>query len=262
MESKDIEEKTIDQAIERACREFNVPREKLNIEILSEGSSGLFGIGAKKARIRAALLSLEMALENDFGKPAVPPPSRENRQRPKQEDVVRPPQSAPERTVAVSAIAEKAGALLDGIIKHMGFDFPFSWEEKGETIVFRITGEGTDALIGKGGQTLDAIQYILNKAAIPPGTHKTKIVLDTEEYRVKREEYLVALAARLAEKVKRTRKPVSVDNLNAHDRRVIHMALQGDTALTTKSRGEGAYRKIVIMPARKSDSGKPGDSQS
>ncbi len=265
MESKEIEGKTIDQAIEAACRYFDVPRGKLNIEILSEGSSGFLGIGAKKARIRAALLSLDMALDDAFEKPI--------RLEDKSQQIFRlaeinPVTPAPKASVAsteqnadVAATAQKAGDLLGGILKHMGFNLPFTWEEKGGAIVFRITGGDTEDLIGKGGQTLDAIQYILNKAVIPGGSGKKKIVLDTDEYRVKREQYLVALATRLAEKVKRTHKPVSVDNLNAHDRRIIHLALQGDAALMTKSRGEGAFRKIIIMPAKKSDTAKPRNNQ-
>jgi spoIIIJ-associated protein len=77
------------------------------------------------------------------------------------------------------------------------------------------------------------------------------IVIDTEEYRKRREESLVALAIRLGEKVKKTKKAVTVGHMNAHDRRVIHMAMQDDETLTTKSRGEGEYRKIVILPARR-----------
>ena len=77
------------------------------------------------------------------------------------------------------------------------------------------------------------------------------IVVDTEAYRKRREESLVTLAERLGQKVKKTRKTVTVTNMNAHDRRIIHMTLQGDAALLTKSRGEGEYRKIIIMPARR-----------
>jgi len=77
------------------------------------------------------------------------------------------------------------------------------------------------------------------------------IVIDTEAYRKRREESLVSLAGKLGEKVKKTKKAVTVSHMNAHDRRIIHMALQNDASLTTKSRGEGEYRKIVILPAKK-----------
>ena len=77
------------------------------------------------------------------------------------------------------------------------------------------------------------------------------IIIDTEDYRKRREESLVALAMRLGEKVKKTKKPVTVGHMNAHDRRIIHLAMQNDETLTTKSRGEGEYRKILILPARR-----------
>jgi spoIIIJ-associated protein len=77
------------------------------------------------------------------------------------------------------------------------------------------------------------------------------VIIDTETYRKRREESLVLMAEKLAEKVKKTKKPITLSHLNAHDRRIIHLALQDDILLTTKSRGEGDYRKIVIMPARK-----------
>ena len=259
METMEIEGKTIDDAIEKACREFNVPREKLNIEILSEGSSGIFGIGAKKAKVRASRLSLEMELEKDFAKP-IKKNTREKEKSKNPPFETSPISPAPKPAIkeasipvvpAGTPVADKAGELLEGILKRMGFDFSFSRVEDGDSIIFKIKGDGTGALIGKGGQTLDAIQYILNKAVSTLSPDKRKIVLDTEEYRERREDYLVNLATKLAEKVKKTKRPVTVDNMNAHDRRIIHMTLQADAALTTKSRGEGSYRKIVIMPAKK-----------
>jgi spoIIIJ-associated protein len=114
-----------------------------------------------------------------------------------------------------------------------------------------IKGDGSGLLIGKGGQTLDAIQYILNKAVGKPGRDRRMIVLDTEDYRDRRDEYLVALAEKLGQKVKKSKKPITVNHLSARDRRVIHIALKDDEALTTKSRGEGMYRKIIILPKKK-----------
>jgi spoIIIJ-associated protein len=124
-------------------------------------------------------------------------------------------------------------------------------EETDEAVILNIQGDGGGLLIGKRGQNLDAIQYIVNKAIHHTVNGNKMIVVDTEEYRKRREEALIALAARLGEKARKTRKPVTVGHMNAHDRRVIHMAIQNDETLTTKSRGEGEYRKIVILPARR-----------
>jgi len=245
MSTLEIEGKSIDDAIEKACREFNVPREKLNIEILSEGSKGILGLmGAKKARIRASILSLDVALERDFESP----PERRNAGPVFKADAVEKTPSAAEPG---SSSAGEARELLEGILTRMGLDFPVTVEETEEAITLNIKGDGSGLLIGKGGQTLDAIQYILNKAVGKSGRDKRMIVLDTEEYRDRRDEYLIALAAKLGGKVKKTRKPVTINHMSARDRRVIHLALKDDEALTTKSRGEGVYRKIIIMPRKK-----------
>jgi spoIIIJ-associated protein len=246
MNTLEIEGKNIDEAIEKACREFNVPREKLNVEIISEGSKGLLGfMGTKKARIKASLLSLDMPLERDF------------EQYPGTERAVPPAKAAePARPSAKSiegseSAAGEAKELLQGILSRMGLNFPVTVEESEEAITLNIKGDGSGILIGKGGQTLDAIQYILNKAVGKSGREKRMIVLDTEEYRDRRDEYLMALAAKLGGKVKKTRKPLTINHMSARDRRVIHLALKGDEALTTRSRGEGVYRKIVILPSKK-----------
>ncbi|HRR40293.1 MAG TPA: RNA-binding cell elongation regulator Jag/EloR [Syntrophales bacterium] len=234
MNALEVEGKNIDEAIQNACREFNVPREKLNIEILSEGSSGLLGlVGTKKARIRASLLTFEMGTEAA------------------KETAEATPEKPSEKTTETGDTAEKAREILTGILSRMGMDFPVTVEETDEAVTLNIKGDGSGLLIGKGGQTLDAIQYILNKAVGKPGRDRRMIVLDTEDYRDRRDEYLVALAQKLGQKVKKSKKPITVNHLSARDRRVIHIALKDDEALTTKSRGEGMYRKIIILPKKK-----------
>ena len=297
MEGIEIEGKTIDEAIEKACREFQVPREKLNIEIIAEGNPGFLGLGAKKARIRAGLLSIDMTIDAAFSRTESPAPVRvEKFAAPtpegngagssaagngpkfaaptlKERPAVRPvatrplvktkaPESAEHRAAAkphpaLSAVddgvpaAEKSKRLLEGLLTRMELTSPVTVEETEEAIILNIQGDGSGLLIGKRGQNLDAIQYIVNKTVHHTANGHKMIVIDTEEYRKRREESLVALAVRLGEKVKKTKKPVTVGHMNAHDRRVIHMAMQNDETLTTKSRGEGEYRKILILPARR-----------
>jgi spoIIIJ-associated protein len=239
----EIEGKTIDDAIEKACQEFDLPREKLNIEIISEGSAGFLGlVGSKKACIRASILSFDLNMESH--------------PKEKADTTVTEAQSektgVPEKEKFKESLAAKAKEKLDGILRHMGLDFPVHVEETSETITLKIEGDGSGLLIGKGGQTLDALQYIVNKASNKNGKGRKRIILDTEDYRKRREKTLISLAEKLGEKVKKTKKPVTVNPMNAHDRRIIHLALQDDKQLTTKSRGEGAFRKIIILPARKS----------
>lgn len=244
METHEIEGKTIDEAIEKACRDFGVSRDKLNIEILLEGSSGFLGLGSKKAKIKAGLLSIDATL----GMPVSPQPKTEEKEpavelTPAQFD--RPPATDD------AGVGERAKGVLEGILAHMGIAAPVSVEETAESILLNIKGDGGGLLIGRRGQNLDAIQYIVNKAANRSINGRRMIIIDTEAYRKRREESLVSLAEKLGEKVKKTKRAVTVSHMNAHDRRIIHMALQNDASLTTKSRGEGEYRKIVIIPSKK-----------
>jgi spoIIIJ-associated protein len=291
----EFEGKTIDEAIEKACSEFGVPREKLNVEIVSEGSPGFFGLGAKRAKIRARLMSIHMA-EETFEKPAikaapiqpvvdaiVPPvrkegkpvkrettrehvreaikePVRETARKPLRE-TTRETTRGPVTEITMETVREtvqetddelamKAKTLLSGILERMNIEAPVTAEAREDAIVLNIQGDGGGLLIGKRGQNLDALQYIVNKATNRSGEDRKMIVIDTEAYRKRREDALVSLAERLGQKVKKTRKAVTVSHMNAHDRRIIHLTLQTDSSLTTKSRGEGEYRKIIIMPAR------------
>ena len=261
MDTIEIEAKTIDEAIGKACEEFNVTREKLNIEIISEGSTGFLGLGSKKAKIKASRMSLRIDLESPFDLPreeevSLPLPILEDLHPPVLSPAVPVPPAAPEVPAAPAAktestaLAQRAKETLEGILQRMYLDFSVSVEETSDTIILTINGDGGGLLIGKRGQNLDAIQYVVNKAATKSSDERKLIIVDTESYRQRREESLNALAREFAEKVRKTRKPVTVGHMNAHDRRIIHLALQNDDTIVTKSRGEGEYRKIVILPAR------------
>ena len=232
-------------------------------------------MGAKKAQIRASLLSIDRMLDAPFARPAVKPKThqssvhasdpaskrkaqrfRRSRTGRKRERKSTPPLPQCDRRPAVTGgdgepAKEKAKRILEGLLTRMQIDSPVSVEETEEAIILNIKGDGSGLLIGKRGQNLDAIQYIVNKAVHHSVNGHKMIIIDTEAYRERREESLVALAMKLGEKVKKTKKPVTVGHMNAHDRRIIHIAIQNDATLTTKSRGEGEYRKILILPARR-----------
>jgi spoIIIJ-associated protein len=251
MKTLEIEAKTIDAAIDQACREFGVPREKLNIEILSEDSSGFLGIlGTRKAKIRASLLSIDVNLDGgnenlpdiivNFAEEEVPPAAK-----PVVESNAAPAHDADNQ------VGPRAKQFLEGLLARMDISCPVELEETADSIVLNIRGDGGGLLIGRRGQNLDAIQFLVNKAVNRDPESRKIITVDTESYRKRREESLVALAKKIGDKVKKTRKAVSLSHMNAHDRRIIHLALQEDTELVTKSRGESDFRKIVIMPARR-----------
>ena len=263
MDSKtlEIEEKSIDEAIEKACREFDVPREKLNIEIISEESGGFLGMFSKKAKIRASLLSLNIdfyftdhpEVKNEFKiEPLVKP---EKEVIPEKKIMTDKPKKQAEPTViydstASAILASKAKDLLEGILQRIPLECQITVNETAEKIILNIEGDNSGLLIGKRGQNIDALQYILNKSINKLNHDHKMIMIDSGEYRKRREEFLLGLAERIREKVKKTMKPVSIGHMNAHDRRLIHMVLQEDESLITQSRGEGKFRKIVILPAR------------
>jgi len=271
MKMIEFEGKTIDEAIEKACRELGAPREKLNVEIVAEGTSGFFGLGSKPAKIKARLMNINIAEEHaaepvDFSARATAPVTMDA------------PSHTPTRVAAEAAdaapaakedkplrkyappgassptdqeVGAKAQAILSGILERMNIAAPVAVAIQEDAIVLNIKGDGGGLLIGKRGQNLDALQYLVNKAANRSGEERKMIIIDTEAYRQRREDALASLAERLGQKVKKTKKSVTVSHMNAHDRRIIHLTLQGDASLVTKSRGEGEYRKIIIMPARK-----------
>jgi spoIIIJ-associated protein len=266
----EIEEKSIDEAIEKACSEFGVSREKLNIEIISGESGGFLGLFSKKAKIRASLLSLDMdfsftdkpkpqselKIKMDLKKnPEKEVPAEKSKKRMElvaesaEKSLVPVPVTAAD-PIPVSIIGTKAKDLLEGILLRISPEYKVIVNETQEKIILSIEGDDSGLLIGKRGQNLDALQYILNKAINKIDNDHKMILIDLGEYRKRREEFLLVLAEKIREKVKKTKKPVSIAHMNAHDRRIIHMVLQEDESLTTQSRGEGKYRKVVIIPAR------------
>jgi len=278
----EIEEKTIDEAIEKACQEFGVSREKLNIEIISGESGGFLGLFSKKAKIRASLLALnidfnftditkevtkdvvkedvkEITKDKKEIKKATDLPKEkkeiktEHKKKPEKEIVKEKPAVKAEEPVVYmpnSPTALKAQEILEGILQRIAPEYHASARETGEKIILSIEGDESGLLIGKRGQNLDALQYIMNKAINKIDAEHKMILIDSGEYRRRREDFLLGLAEKIRGRVKKTKKPVSIANMNAHDRRIIHMFLQEDESLVTQSRGEGKYRKIVILPAK------------
>lgn len=253
MKSLEIEGKSIDDAIEKACAEFNVTREKLNIEIVAEGTPGFLGLGSKKAVIRAGIISFDMSLdmplkfsaEKDEGTPGV---SRGEAGLPSASPTHHHDETGDNLTL-------NAQTILAGILSRMDLNCEVTVEETPDTLFMNIKGDGNGLLIGKRGQNLDALQYIVNKAANKSGNGRKIIIVDAEDYRKRQEESLIALAEKVSEKVKKTKKAVALSYMNAHSRRIIHMALQSNEFVTTKSRGEGEYKKIVVVPVKKAANG-------
>jgi len=217
MSAIEIEGKSVDEAIQLACQRLNLPAEQLNIEIVSQGSAGIFGIGTRKAKILVS----------------------------------------PRQTADDSSLAE-AKAILETILSHVSIPATVqaSWEE--EQIKLDISTNGSGLLIGKRGQTLHSLQYIVNKIFNKQSSRKVHIVIDTENYRDRRRQALTEVALQLAGRAKKSGKPAISSPLSAYDRRIIHLALKDDHELRTKSKGEGSLRKVMVLPVKKGEEWEKG----
>jgi spoIIIJ-associated protein len=232
MDNVETEGDTIDKAIENALKLLGVGRDKITVDILSEGKKGILGFGSQKARIRAALRKSAIDLQAS----ELPPSA-----------VEKPSPTAAE----TAATAEKAKEILAEILNLMEIQAEVElkiWERTDETVL-EIRAENSGLLIGRKGQTLEALQYLVSRiAGERGGSEGPHIVVDIENYRLRRRKSLEDMALRLGEKAKRQRKTVTVDALSAADRRIIHAALQDDPWVTTKSLGQGSYRRLLIIP--------------
>lgn len=217
MSAIEIEGKSVDEAIQLACQRLNLPAEQLDIEVVSQGSAGIFGIGTRKAKILAS----------------------------------------PKQTSDDSSLAE-AKAILETILSYVNIPATVqaSWEV--EQIKLDISTNGSGLLIGKRGQTLHSLQYIVNKIFNKQSSRKVHIVIDTENYRDRRRQALTEVALQLAGRAKKSGKPAISSPLSAYDRRIIHLALKDDHELRTKSKGEGSLRKVMVLPVKKGEGWEKG----
>jgi spoIIIJ-associated protein len=212
MEYQEFEGKSTEEAIAQACGHFQVSAEQLEIEIVSVGSPGIFGLGGRKARIRAAL-----------------------------------------REESEELLLTAAKELLEKLLEKMQEKATVSAQHEDDRINLRIETDDAGLLIGKQGQTLDALQYLVTKMLAKKSRSKVRIAIDVEAYRARHNEALAHLAQKYGEKVKKSGKSITLDPMNPYDRRIVHLALQGDKNLKTTSRGEGLYKKVVISPAKKKE---------
>jgi spoIIIJ-associated protein len=230
MDTVETEGDTIDQAIDKALKMLGVERDRITVDILSEGKRGILGFGAQKARIRAALRksSFDITVAANTSATEIHMTQAET-----------------------SAVAEKAGTALAEILRLMGVQATVESiaEPTRDEMILEIRAENSGLLIGRKGQTLEALQYLVTRiAGERAGGEAPHIVVDVENYRDRRRKSLEDMALRLGEKAKRQRKTVTVDALSAADRRIVHAALQDDPWVTTRSLGQGSYRRLLIIP--------------
>ncbi len=237
----EFEGKTKEEAIRSACEELGVSEEKLEIEVLSYGSTGIFGlVGAKKAQIKVTLLEAQEAEIDTKPKVEVRSEVKVDEGQPEKKD-----------DDDLEAIAEVAQRTSENVISYIIDDATVTVEKSPDAIKVIIEAGNAAILIGKHGRTLDALQFVIRKIVRKKTNTKVRISFDVEGYRDRRKASLTEMALRLGEKVKRSGKPATISPMNAYDRRIVHIALKEDTSVRTQSKGGGLFRKLVILPQKR-----------
>ena len=220
----EFEGKTKEEAISKASDALGVSEDQLEVEVLSYGSTGIFGlVGVKRAKIKVTLPETpEVQVKEQLGSEEEP-----------------------------EEVAELAKNTLEQIISHIVDGATVSTQTESGRVRLKVAGGNSALLIGKHGRTLDALQYIVHRIVHKKHRTKVRVTIDVEGYRDRRKDALTQLALRLGEKVKRSGRPATISPMNAYDRRTIHVALKDHSGIRTQSTGTGALRKLVIYPERK-----------
>ena len=219
--------RTVEEAVQSALEELKTDKEKVDIEVLEQPNKGIFGIlGSRHARVRVTLKEEK-----------VPEKTREKRTEDKATSVT-----------DLTLEKEKARKFLREVLEAMNIKAEIRVRDTSESLYINLAGPKMGIIIGRRGQTLDSLQYLVSLVVNKDKERDNfvKVILDTEDYRKKREETLQRLAMRLAERVQKTGKRVELEPMNPYERRIIHSTLQEFEDITTFSEGEEPYRKVII----------------
>lgn len=246
MEYIEVSAKTIQDALTEASIKLGLTSDQVEYEVIEKGSTGFLGIGNKPAKIRARKKE-EKPVEEETAE--VVEETKEAAEESSLEEVSTEEAVNSEKKEKVLLDPKvSAREFLTAVLEKMEIEaeLEISDNEEEDCLEIDIQGKNMGILIGKRGQTLDSLQY-LTSLVVNKGTDEyVRIKLDTENYRQRREETLENLARNIAYKVKKTKRPVTLEPMNPYERRVIHYALQNDKFVTTHSEGEEPYRHVVV----------------
>ena len=247
----DVTGKTEEEAIRAALSQLGLERDDVSVEILERSKSGFLGIGSSPAKVRVSY-ELDVAEE-----PEVPQAKPAERKPVEKKPEVKPepaPEQQPEQPAAPVSETEDADrirAFLTGLLEHMDCRAQVQvYEEEKNRYKVILEGQRLGALIGRRGETLDAIQQLTNYAVNSGRDKRVRIHVDAENYRAKREQSLESLANKVAGKVLKYRRSVTLEPMNAYERHVIHAALQDKEGVTTYSIGTEPNRRVVVAYER------------
>lgn len=249
--SMDFSEKwgtDIDTAVELALADLKLTIDEVDVTVLEEPSRGFFGIGSKLALVRVEKKKTQEVKEPEKKeKKTVEKAEKAQTQKtatPKKEEIKKEIEVKEENLVPCED--HEALRFLKEVIKEMGLDLDITAKKSENSLYLDIQGKDSGTIIGKRGQTLDAIQYLTSLVANKESDEYTRVVVDAENYRAKREKTLEALANRLANKVVKTKRSVKLEPMNPYERKVIHAALHDHPKVVTRSEGQDPYRRVVI----------------
>ena len=252
-ESREFYALTVEEAVDKACTALGVDRDSLEFEVVDEGSTGFLGIGARDARISvrsAAVASDETTVEES---PVEVEPLGQTMA---SGDAPERPEVAPIDTEARSGDVQEAPVELilatdrfaTDLIDAMGFDGMVDAFDAQEVIQVNFSTGQTGLLIGQKGETIDAVQYLLNLAVYKDRPFLKRIVADTEGYRQRRVEAIQGMAHRTARRAQREKRPLSLPPMSAGERRIVHLYLKENPSVFTASEGQDDERRVVVSP--------------
>ncbi len=252
--------KTVDEAIAAAAEELGVSKDELDVEILETPTKRLFGLfGETPAKIRAAVKEKESPAPVVVAEPPVvkEEPVEEKipvvEEEPAIEPILEPsPVEEEAEPFDRDRVIDAAEDFLQDVFAAMGLEVVMKVEDDEEYgCLIELSGKGLGVLIGRRGQALDALQYLLNLAVNRKhAEERVHFTLDVEDYRRRREETLTKLAKSVADRAIKTRRDVKLEPMNRHERKIIHTVLQDNDRVETHSAGEEPYRYVIVSPRR------------
>ncbi len=253
MEYKEFTAKNVDDAITEACESFCVTSDKLDYEVVSSGSSGFLGINAKPAIIKARVKEdKKEEIKIDDIKVDTKVSSKQEVKSKKEKDKVKENVKEVEKTVSsdinADEVCDKANKFLKEVFDAMKMEVVVktTFNQADKILDIELSGDEMGVLIGKRGQTLDSVQYLVSLVVNRDYSEYIHVKVDTENYRERRKATLENLAKNISYKVRKSRHSVALEPMNPYERRIIHSALQGDRFVTTHSEGEEPFRRVVV----------------
>lgn len=244
---------TVEEAIDKASNALNLARDQVRFEVLDQGSSGFLGIGARDARIMVEHIGARVdasAPEMDYSQ--LEPTAEEHDAAPPVEASTEISRPTEENSPTVAEVPDDLIIAIDefaiSLIDAMGIDATVDVYDSGDAISVDVATEETGLFIGQKGETIDAIQYLLNIATYKNRPFSKRIVVDSEGYRQRRIEAIQGMAHRTARRALREKRPLSLPPMSPAERRVIHLFLKENPDVTTSSEGEEENRRVIVNP--------------